>query len=134
MRGHTFPPFRSSIAAESGTDAGAAESSCFADEVVVDFPSVAPAVDRIRLSQRDRLDGTTVPLTGPGRCTSRGCGGSGESWTESCVRCAGSGTEVLDHQVQVTVPAGVEHGTRVQFVVTPPQHPPTRIELRIAIG
>ena len=119
MRGHTFPPFRSSIAAESGTDAGAAESSCFADEVVVDFPSVAPAV---------------VPLSVPVRCTCRGCGGRGESWTESCVRCAGSGTEVLDHQVQVTVPAGVEHGTRVQFVVTPPQHPPTRIELRIAIG
>ena len=151
MRGHTFPPFRSSIAAESGTDAGAAESSCFADEVVVDFPSVAPAVDRIRhafladergrpvraairLSHRDALDGTTVPLSVPVRCTCRGCGGRGESWTESCVRCAGSGTEVLDHQVQVTVPAGVEHGTRVQFVVTPPQHPPTRIELRIAIG
>lgn len=150
MRGHTFPPFRKSIAASPGTDAGSTEADCFSDEVIVDFPSVAPAIDRIRrgfvdhershpvstaiqLSSSDARAGITLPVSIPVHCTCRGCGGRGESWMECCQRCAGSGTEVLEHQLQITVPPGIEDGTRVQFVVTPPHHPPTRIELRIAI-
>jgi hypothetical protein len=150
MPGQTFPPFRSSVAARA-SDAVEAESVCFADEVVVDFPSVAPAVDRIRrafladerprpltaairLSSRDAIEGVTLPLSVPVRCTCRRCGGRGESWTEACPQCGGSGTEVREHQLQVTVPAGVEDGARVQFVVTSPQQPATRVELRIAIG
>ena len=151
MRGHMFRSFGGSLVATTHGDAGRDESSCFADEVIVDFPSVAPAVDRIRsafladehqtplpaairLSSRDALDGITVPVSVPVRCTCRWCGGRGESWTESCERCAGSGTEVIQHDLQVSVPAGVADGTRVQFTVTPPHNPPTRIELRIAVG
>jgi hypothetical protein len=146
-----FRPFGDSLVAAAPGDAGRDAASCFADEVVVDFPSVAPALDRIRsafladehpmplstaiqLSLRDALDGITVPVSVPVRCTCRRCGGRGESWTESCERCAGSGTEVFRHHLQVTVPAGVVDGTRVQFTVTPPHNPPTRIELRIAVG
>jgi hypothetical protein len=150
MRGHTFPPFRSSLAAATA-DARYGGGDCFADDVVVDFPSVAPAVERIRLdflgderstplsaairlSTRDAVGGVTLPLNVPVRCTCRGCGGRGGSWMESCDRCDGTGVELLRHQLQVTVPAGVEDGMRVHFTVTPPHNPPTRIELRIAVG
>jgi hypothetical protein len=146
-----FRPSGDSVAAITAGDSGCVESSCFADEVIVDFPSVAPALDRIRsafladehsvplttaiqLSSRDAVDGITVPVSVPVRCTCRRCGGRGESWTVSCERCAGTGTEVFRHQLQVTVPAGITDGARVQFTVTPPHNPPTRFELRIAVG
>jgi hypothetical protein len=34
----------------------------------------------------------------------------------------------------VTVPPGVVDGTTVHFALSPPQNPPTRIELHIAVG
>jgi hypothetical protein len=119
--------------------------------VVVDFPSMAPAVERIRraflaeehatplgaairLTAHEARDGVTVPLQVPVRCTCRHCGGRGETWTESCARCAGTGTEVLPHQLKVTVPAGVLHGTRFQFTVTARHHPPTPIELHVYLS
>lgn len=127
------------------------EISCFADEVVVDFPSVAPAVDRIRsafladerpaaliamiqLSRREAREGTRIPLEVPVRTICHACGGRGETWSEPCVRCDGSGSELLRHQLQVSVPAGVLHGTRVHFSLTPRHHPPTRIELRVVVS
>ena len=127
------------------------EVSCFADEVVIDFPSVAAAVDRMRrafvadespsayaaaisLTRREARSGATVPLDVPVACTCRRCGGRGESWTESCPRCAGTGTERVGHQVQVTVPAGVTDGARFCFTVTPRHNPPTRVELYVAVG
>lgn len=126
------------------------DDSCLADEVVIDFPSVAPAVDRIRsafiaderpeplpafieLSHGDARDGATVPLEVPVHVTCRGCGGRGEHWMEPCGRCAATGVEVLHHQLQVTVPAGVMHGDRFHFTVTARHNPPTRIELRISV-
>jgi hypothetical protein len=126
------------------------DASCFADEVAVDFPSVAPAVDRIRrglladerpatftmaltVSRREALAGATVPLQVPVRCTCGQCGGRGESWAESCSRCDGHGTELLPHLLQVTVPAGTVDGARFHFTVTPRYHPPTRIELRVSV-
>jgi hypothetical protein len=151
MRGNTIRPVRGElVSAFVGHDVRDA-SRCFSDEVVVDFPSVARAIDRIRqaflsderpaplrtsiqVTPRDAVIGMTVPLTVPVQCTCRMCGGRGESWLEPCAHCSGSGTELRDHQLQVTVPAGVEHGTSVQFSVTPPHHPSTRIELRIDVG
>ena len=48
MGGRTFRPFgRGSVALFDGADARP-DAGCFADEVVIDFPSVAPAVDRMR--------------------------------------------------------------------------------------
>ena len=151
MPGHVFRPFGGGVVATRTGDSVHAAAACFGDEVIIDFPSVAAAVDRIRmafladehpaprkatlqLTNRDTLEGATRPIIVPVARTCSGCGGRGESWTESCARCAGSGTEWLDHQLQVTVPPGVVDGMRVHFTVSPPHHPPTRIELHIAVG
>lgn len=128
----------------------ATHADCFADEVVIDFPSVAPAVERMRhafveidrgaplaahvhLSTQQALDGVRVPLEVPVRCTCRECGGRGETWSERCARCDATGTEVLRHQVHVTVPAGVAHGARFRFSVATRQDPPTRVELHVVV-
>lgn len=150
MGGHTFRPFGSGAIAVAGGESRH-DVSCFADEVVIDFPSVAPAVDRIcsafladeravalstaiQLSPREAREGATVPLEVPVRCTCHGCGGRGESWSEPCARCEGSGTELLRHQLRVSVPPGVLDGTRYHFTVTPRHNPPTRIELRVLVA
>ena len=127
------------------------ETDCFADEIVVDFPSVASAVDRIRnsfladehavtLNAAIRLSpiaaraGATVPLEVPVPCTCHDCDGRGGTWTEACGRCRGSGTELRRHHVQVDVPAGVLNGACFNFTVTPPHTPPTRVELRVLVA
>jgi hypothetical protein len=134
-----------------GTDENRHDRQVFADEVVIDFPSVAPAVDRMRsafvaeehaktltaalqISPREAVEGSTVPLDVPLRCTCRKCGGRGETWTQSCPCCAGTGIELLHHQVHVTVPPGVEDGACFRFSVAPRHDLPTRIELRILVG
>jgi hypothetical protein len=152
MRGDTFRPFGAdSIAVLTGEDARqSVHARCFADEVVIDFPSVAPAVERMRnafadeercpalraditLCLRMAREGATVPLEVPVRCTCRMCGGRGESWAEACTRCSGTGLETFRHQVQVTVPAGVSDGARYRFTVAARHDPPTRIELHVAV-
>lgn len=150
MRRHAFRPRATGAATVASGDVRV-DTSCFADEVVVDFPSVAPALDRIRraflaeerdaalsaavrLSVREAREGATVPLEVPVRCTCHLCGGRGETWTERCHRCAGSGTELLRHQLRVSVPAGVLDGTRFRFTVTPRHNPPTRIELHVLVA
>ena len=127
-----------------------AHADCFADEVVIDFPSVAPAVEKMRsafvdgdhgaalsarvgLSAEQASGGVVVPLVIPVRTTCRTCGGRGETWTEPCGICAGTGTEVLRHQVNVCVPAGVSDGARFRFSVATRHDPPTRIELHVNI-
>lgn len=151
MRGKTFRPFGGDQVGVMTGEQSTHEISCFADEVVIDFPSVAPAVERIRrafladespatlstaiqLSDREALAGATVPLEVPVRCTCRHCGGRGELWTESCPRCYGTGEEMLRHLLQVTVPAGVMDGARFQFTVMARHNPPTRIELHVFVG
>jgi hypothetical protein len=150
MRGNTFRPFGGdSIAVMSGEN-DRHDAIFFADDVTVDFPCVGPAIDRIRtafladerpaplstaikLSRQEARAGVTVPLEVPVRCTCRGCGGRGESWTEPCGRCAGDGVELFRHQLQVSVPAGVADGTCFLFTVTPRHNPSTRIELRVFV-
>jgi len=127
------------------------DANWFADEVTIDFPSIAPAVERMRrsfvaderpetltasveLTEREAAAGVNVPLDVPVRCTCRLCGGRGESWTETCRRCRGGGSEMLHHAVQVTVPAGVRNGARFRFTVTPRHHRPTRIELHVVLA
>ena len=151
MRGNTFRPIGGDRVAVMAGEDGRFDVSCFADEVVIDFPSVAPAVDRIRrafladerpvalstsirLSPREARVGATVPLEVPVRCTCGECGGRGESWTGPCVRCHGGGTELLRHSLQVTIPAGILDGARFQFTVTPRHSPSTRIELTVRVG
>jgi hypothetical protein len=151
MPGRVFRPFGSdSIAVMAGEDSRH-HASCFDDDVVVDFPSMSHAVDRIRraflaverpsavsaairLSADEASEGVTAPFEVPVRCLCRGCGGRGETWTESCARCGGSGTELFRHHVQITIPAGVSDGERFQFVLTPRHQPPTPIELRVLVS
>ena len=123
----------------------------FGDEIAIDFPSIAPAVDRIRsafvaaerssplrtwihLSPYEARRGATLPLDVPVCCVCRTCGGRGESWAEVCARCSGSGTELVRHPVHVSVPAGVSDGALFRFTVTPRHHPATRIELHVRVG
>ena len=151
MRGNTFRPIGGDRVGVLTGDEGAHEISCFSDEVVIDFPSVAPAVERIRrafladenparlsaiiqLSDREASDGATVPLEVPLRCICRHCGGRGELWTEACPRCTGTGDETLRHMLHVTIPAGVADGARFRFSVVVRHTPPTRVELHVLVG
>jgi hypothetical protein len=150
MRGHTFRPFGRSALVATGADAPQTDG-CFADEVVVDFPSVAPAVERIRrsflhderaaslratiqLTAREARSGALVPLEVPVSSTCRRCGGRGETWTEPCGCCNGSGAELRRHQLHVSVPAGVVDGARFNFTLIPRHDPPTRIELCVLVA
>jgi hypothetical protein len=123
---------------------------CFADEIAIDFPSVRSAVERMRdaflgerdadvvyadvsLSPREAFDGLTVPLRIPVRLTCPHCGGRGESWTEACSLCRGSGDSVFHRAVTVSVPPGVADGARFRFRVTSPDTSSVRVEFRIAV-
>jgi uncharacterized protein (DUF1330 family) len=151
MGWNTFRPFGGHVLAVHGEEETRHDRRWFADEVVVDFPSVAPAVERMRsafladeraatmtaaiqLSRREAHEGATVPFAVPVRCTCHECGGRGETWAQPCTRCAGSGTELLHHQVHVTVPAGVEDGACFHFSVAPRHDLATRIELRVLVS
>src|SRR5262245_29820392 len=151
MSGDAFRPLGGEPVALVSTDDGRVDVSCYADEVVIDFPSVALAVDRIRrgflvdeppprwhtrvrVSSSEARRGVTVPLEVPVRLTCHQCGGRGESWTEPCARCHATGMLLLHHVVQVTIPAGVIDGDRFHFSVVPRHHSPTRIALQVRIG
>jgi molecular chaperone DnaJ len=127
----------------------------FADEIAIDFPSVGNLVDRVRnrflgqgsdgadvppthtaevsLSRRDATTGTVVSVEVPLRGTCRPCGGRGETWTEPCAECRGTGEALEQRPVRLTLPAGVADGARLRFRVQAPHAAPLRVELRIAI-
>lgn len=133
--------------------AGSAPHECFADEIAIDFPSLARVVDRmresllgdeeaeasdrlaaeLRLSWREAHDGLVVPLEVPVRGTCPCCGGRGETWTEPCGPCLGTGAAVFRHAVRVAVPAGVADGACFRFRVSSPHAAPVRVELRVAV-
>jgi hypothetical protein len=124
---------------------------CFADEIAIDFPSVGHAVERmrhaflgetddvevvtteLRLSRREAIDGLVVPLAVPIRGTCPSCGGRGESWTESCGDCCGTGETMFRHAVRLSVPRGVAHGATFRFRVSSPHLAPVRVEVRVAV-
>ena len=129
------------------------DDALLADEIAIDFPSMAAVVPRVRasffgpdgeetrathtteveLTPRQATEGTRVPLDLPVRHTCLICGGRGEVWTEACAMCAGTGGGVLSHHLKFHVPPGVRHGTRLHYSVTPPYAGETRVEIRIAI-
>jgi molecular chaperone DnaJ len=128
----------------------AAAQPWFADEIAIDFPSVASVLDRMRdaffmaeqpvtlsaelvLSAQEAMAGTSVPLEIPLRRTCGRCGGRGEVWTDWCAACLGLGEVTAAHPVTVRVPAGVREGAAFRFSITPPGAPSTVVELRIAI-
>lgn len=158
MRGHTHRGHRPQDSGHSGEPAAVMtrddsrlDVNCFADEVIVDFPSVAPAVERIRrafladerpdalravveLTDSEAANGVTIPFSVPVQCTCIECGGRGESWTETCAACRGCGFQLIRHPVQVTVPAGVRDGARFCFTVTQRPNRSTRVELSVVVA
>jgi hypothetical protein len=124
---------------------------CFADEIAIDFPSMGRTVERMRdaflgqsadadllradvsLSQREAFAGLVVSVNVPVRITCPHCGGRGETWTESCGLCRGTGESKLPHQVRVTVPPRVADGARFRFRIKSPDASSVRVEVRVAI-
>ncbi len=124
---------------------------CFADEIAIDFPSLGHVVDRMRhaflgeadddatlaaevcVSSREASGGLVVPLHVPVRGTCPACGGRGESWTDRCEPCGGSGDALFQHPVRLTVPAGVADGARFRFRIRSPHAASVRVEVRIAV-
>ncbi len=124
---------------------------CFADEIAVDFPSLGRVVDRMRaaffgaaderdvlaadleLSPEEASRGRIVPLAVPIRTTCATCGGRGETWTEPCGGCEGTGQALQHRPVRLALPAGVSHGARLRFRVTAPDAAAVRVEVRVAI-
>jgi hypothetical protein len=124
---------------------------CFADEIAIDFPSVERVVDRMRnaflgervdadvlrtdvsLSQREAFDGRVVSLSVPVRITCPNCGGRGETWTEPCHLCHGSGASTMHRAVRVPVPPGIVDGACVRFRLKSPDATSVRVEMRVAI-
>lgn len=123
------------------------------DEVAVDFPSLAPMLARMReaffaedggrgvttrraeveLTARQAGRGVRVPLDLTIRHTCPACGGRGESWTDRCGLCDGSGAGLLSHRLRIRVPPGVRHGARLRYSITPPHAGETHVEVRIAV-
>lgn len=127
-----------------------ARADWMADEVNVDFPSVASLVDRMRhsffgassgiplsaeieLTPEEAFWGTSVPLDVPLRQTCRACGGRGEVWDQWCVDCRGGGETAAFHPLRLRVPAGVRPGARFRFSLTRPGALPTCVEVRISV-
>lgn len=127
-------------------------AAAFSDEVAIDFPSMDGLVERIRASffgcdpdraathttqvaltprQADR--GAQVPLAIEVRHTCPLCGGRGELSDAQCGVCRGAGSGVLPQRLQLRVPPGVRHGTRLRFSVTSPYAAETLVEVRIAV-
>ena len=124
---------------------------CFADEIAIDFPSVGRAVERMRaaflderadadvlhadvsVSPREALSGHVVSIEVPVRSTCPECGGRGESWTEPCLFCRGTGASWFQHPVRVPLPPRVADGARLRFRLRSPDASSVRVELRVAV-
>jgi hypothetical protein len=124
---------------------------CFADEIAIDFPSVGRVVERMRdaflgepedgevlraevsLTQREAFAGHVIPLSVPVPVTCPHCGGRGESWTELCHLCSGTGHALCHHPVRVTVPPRVTDGACFRFRIKSPDATFVRVEVRVAV-
>lgn len=146
------PKRRRSYDARLSTHRQPARADWFADEVAVDFPSVASLLDRMRqdffgfglegtpplsaeivLTPEEAFWGTQVPLSVPLRGTCHRCGGRGEVWSERCARCAGLGEVTVPHEIRLRVPAGVREGARCRFSVGSGGAPVTLVDVRVSI-
>jgi len=141
---------RRSVEAARARWRSAAREAVFADEVDIDFPSVSSLVDRMResflgpvpgrpfsaevcLTPKQAHRGVKVPLDVSLRHTCPVCGGRGEVWLDPCGVCAGSGTGLLPHRLQLVVPPGVRDGSRLRFDVTPSYASVTCVEVLISV-
>lgn len=128
-----------------------AEDDCFADEIAIDFPAVEHLIERVKdaflgepaagdtlttevqLSTDDASHGVVLPLEVPLRGTCLRCGGRGETWTEPCAACRGTGDTLVHHPLRLSVPPGVADGARFRFRISSPHAAPIRVEVRVAV-
>jgi DnaJ-class molecular chaperone len=133
------------------TRPASAADECFADEIAIDFPSVDTMVARVRdsflgepadaetlttevsVSTRQATRGVVLPLEVPLRGTCEMCGGRGETWTEPCRACCGTGHRLVHHALKLSVPPGVSHGARFRFRINSPNAAPVRVEVRVTV-
>jgi hypothetical protein len=109
----------------------------FADEIDIDFPSIALAVDRVRetfaavdeslavvrevtLTSRQAFSGAVIPIE--------------LGLQRRCGHCAGTGEREHPHHVHLAFPAGVSDGSRFRFVVAPPAVRTTLVEVTISVA
>jgi DnaJ-class molecular chaperone len=129
------------------------ENDCFADEVAIDFPSVAHLVARVRrafladafgergetvkteicLSANEANRGAVVPVMVLLRATCPECGGRGETWAEPCRACNGSGHALVPRRLRVTIPPRILDGSRFHFRLHSQHEASVHVEVRIAI-
>jgi DnaJ-class molecular chaperone len=129
------------------------ETDCFADEVAIDFPSVAPLVARVRrsfladcsgeraetviteicLSIGEASRGAVVPVMVLLRATCPDCGGRGETWAEPCRACDGSGHSMVPRRLRVTIPPRINDGSKFHFRLHTPHEASVHVEVRVAI-
>ena len=129
------------------------EPDCFADEVAIDFPSVAHMVARVRrsfladgstdrnetvkaeicLSSGEAYRGAVVPVMVLLRATCAECGGRGETWAEPCRSCDGTGHALVPRRLRVTVPPRIIDGSRFHFRIHAQHEASVHVEVRIAI-
>jgi hypothetical protein len=128
---------------------------CFADEIAIDFPSLEPVVERmrdaflgdqapnpdadvhraeVRVTRREASGGLVVPIEVPLRALCRHCGGRGETWTDPCAACGGTGASLVNRSVRVSLPPGLRSGDRIRFRVSSPDAGAVRVELRVAVS
>ena len=129
------------------------ETDCFADEVAIDFPSIAHLVARVRrsfladasgernetvrteicLSSDEANRGAVVPVMVLLRATCVECGGRGETWAEPCRACDGSGHALVPRRLRVTIPPRINDGSRFHFRIHAPHESSVHVEVRVAI-
>lgn len=120
------------------------------DEIAIDFPSVAPLVDRMResffagdtaarwsayieLTRGEARNGASVPVDVPHRDTCAECAGRGEIWQDGCAACAGRGTTAGAHRVRLIVPPGITDGARLVYQVRLPAGAPAILAVSVGI-
>lgn len=119
------------------------------DEIAIDFPSVAPIVDRMRaaffgeqarrwsahieLTRLEARDGAEVPIDVPHAETCAACGGRGEIWTDGCAACGGAGTRPGAHRVRLVLPPGIAHGARLFYQLRLPAGLPATLAVSVGV-
>ena len=109
---------------------------CFSDEIAIDFPSVgrssiacatrSSASREAKATSHDRRVVVDARRRGRPHRSARSshsrhcpdCGGRGESWTEPCDGCCGTGEPCSSTRSAFTLPPGVADGSRFRFRVT----------------
>jgi DnaJ-class molecular chaperone len=129
------------------------ETDCFADEVAIDFPSVAHLVARVRrsfladcsgeraetvrtevcLSSGEASRGAVVSVMVLLRATCPDCGGRGETWAEPCRACDGNGHSMVPRRLRVTIPPRINDGSKFHFRLHTPHEASVHVEVRVAI-